>query len=185
MIKYLLTFTKVKTNCIVSYANGQFKKLEYKSGGMKNEFWTNLTQAIPFEEHHIKDVVNKWNGRIQFEVIKPTVKSDFSLFIDVYYNWFQTKYSIKPKWTEVEGKALKQIITYLNKETANSKESLTIWQQIFTNWNKLDNYYQGQNQLKQINGNFQIILTQLKDGKPSSQARKKANSNANDIRESL
>ncbi len=164
MTKYLLTFTTVKTKCTITYSNGLFKRLEYNSGGMKAELWSYLSNIIPFEEHHIKLVTDKLGEKLKFEKFEPKQKSDFSLFLDVYYNWFQTKYNIKPKWTEVEGKALKQIITYLNKETANPAEALTIWQQVFTNWNKLETYYQRQNQLKQINGNFQIILTQLKDG---------------------
>jgi len=171
MIKYLLTFTTVKTKCTITYSNGQFKKLEYNSGGMKADLWSYLSKIIPFEEHHIKLVTDKLGEKLKFEKIEPKKKSDFTLYLDVYFHWFESKYKLKPKWTEVEGKALKKVIAYLQEQSTTNDEALIVWQQIFTNWDQLETFYQGQNQLKQINSNLTTILIQLKDGTTANKNR--------------
>ena len=183
--KYSLTFKKLKTKWVVHYFNGQFKKLEYKSGGMKSDLWKTLPKILPLDEHHINIIVEKWNGRVIFEKIEAGTKSDYTLYFNEYYSFFEHTYNITPKITNVEGAALKQIIAYLQKEASTNEEALIIWQQLLGNWNKLDAFYQSQNQLKQINGNLTTILIQIKDGKPSNQARKKADNTADDIRRSF
>ncbi len=183
MIKYLLTFIKFKTKIIATYSNGQFKRLEYKSGGLKQECWDSLSKAIPLDEHHIKAFEEKYDNRIKFEKIEPKQKSDFKLYLDVYFQWFEYKYKFKPKWSEVEGKALKKVIAYLQEESTTNEEALIVWEQIFTNWYKLDKFYKEQHQLRQINSNLAIILTKLKDGTTTNKNRTHSQrmQNADDI----
>ena len=162
--KYSLTFERHKSKCVVVYYNGQFKRLEYKSGGMPDNLWLNLTQAIPFMEHHITDIVTKWNGRIQLTKIESKPLSQYSQFLDEYFMFFELNFKFKPKINGAEGKALKEIIKYLSEITSTQEEALTVWQQLLAGWNQLEDFYQQQNQLKQINSNLTTILIQLKNG---------------------
>lgn len=185
--KYTLTFTKATTQCLVTYYNGQFKRFEYKKGGMSNDFWKNLNRVIPFNETHISAFEKQYGQRVKFEkILNNNTKSLHNQFMGIYIRFYE-KYSngIKPKITNVEGAALKQIIAYLNDVIATEDESVSVWQQIFTYWDKIDSFYQQQVQLKQINSNLNTILIQIKNGNSTNQARTKANNHANDLREGL
>ncbi|MCT4580818.1 MAG: hypothetical protein N4A35_05315 [Flavobacteriales bacterium] len=185
--KYILTFTTAKTQCLVTYYNGQFKRLEYKKGGMSNEFWQHLNKAIPFNEAHISDVEKHFKQRVKFDkILQNSSKSLHNQFMGVYIRFYE-KFSngLKPKITNVEGAALKQIISYLNDVSATEDEALVVWKQVFTYWERLDEFYKNQIQLKQINSNLNTILIQIKDGNSTRKNQQTANNNANDLREKL
>ena len=185
--KYILSFTKANTQCLVTYYNGQFKRLEYKKGGMSKQFWSNLNKVIPFSEVHIQNVEKKYLQRVKFEkILQGNSKSMHNQFMGVYLGFYD-KYSkgLKPKITNIEGAVLKQIIAFLNDISATEDEALSVWKQIFTYWSRLDDFYQSQVQLKQINSNLNTILIQIKNGNSTNKAQKKANNHADDLRQSL
>jgi hypothetical protein len=162
--KYNVTFKRFKTKLVVVYHNGQFKRLEYKSGGVKDNFWLHLTKAIPFMEHHIKDVVFSLENRVNYDLIETKVLSEYTQFLDEYFMFFELNYKFNPKINATEGKALKELIKYLNSISSTKDEALNIWKQLLNNWKCLDEFYQNQNQLKQINSNLTTLLIQLKNG---------------------
>jgi len=162
--KYNVTFTRFKTKLVVVYHNGQFKRLEHKSGGVKDSFWQHLTKAIPFMEHHIKDVVCKLENRVVYDLIETKELSEYTKFIEEYFMFFELNYKFNPKINTTEGKSLKEIINYLQSISTTKAEALNIWKQLLNNWKMLDEFYQNQNQLKQINSNLTTLLIQLKNG---------------------
>lgn len=185
--RYLLTFTNTAAQCKLTYYNGQFKRLEYLRGGMALKFWSNLTKVIPFNESKIKEVEEAFNNRVKFEHIAETSpKSQFSLFQEVFIRFYNKQSNgLESKWTGIEGKALKQIITYLNKISATEAEALAVWKQVFTYWDRLDDFYKNQIQLRQINSNLNTILIQIKDGNSTRKNQSTAHNHANDLRQQI
>lgn len=165
MTKYTLSFTKKASKFIVTYDNGQFKRLEYKSGGMAENHFRYLTQAIPIDEHLIPKVMENYDNRVVFEKIEQSSpESQFTKFMRMYFLFVEELTGIKPKVTAIEGSCLKQIITYLNDLSATEDETYSIWSQLLNNWSKIEPFYAKQTNLKQINSNITTLLIQVKNG---------------------
>lgn len=181
--KYEVSFKNHNTVCVATYYNGQFKKLEYKRGGMKAALWKKITVAVPFYEHHISEVVKVYENLFIEKIASEGKGTLYSKFMEVYFSWYHI-YSngLKPKITSTEGQALKQTIAYLNDISATEEEALSVWKQIFTYWDRLDEFYQGQIQLRQINSNLNTVLMQIKNGNTKTKQQKTANNNADDLR---
>lgn len=185
--KYQITFARYKTKLVVTYYNNQFKNLEYKSGGMARNLFTNIGRAVPLYESEIKAKLKEFPDTIGITKIEgPNKKSQYTLFLEEYILFFQNQSDgVSPKIDGVEGSALKKIITYLNKEASSPEEAFVVWKQILDNWNNIEEFYQKQLQIRHINSNLNTIIIQIKNGKPTDKARNTAKRNADDIRKSL
>lgn len=182
--KYNLSFSTSTTKFVVSYANGIFKRLEYKGGGIYQIQWKHLDKVVPLEEQHIKQVVEHYEGRVIYDRQEAAATNrSFAEFRAVYWHFFESTNGVPPKFDGVEGNALKNIIAYITNITASPSEALAVWEQLLSNWNKLEEFYQKQTLLRQINSNLSQLLTQIKNGKGDSKS--KAKRNADDLRESL
>ena len=53
--KYSVSFVDYKSRFVVTYYNNNFKKLEYKSGGLVRVLFLAIGKAIPMYESEIKE----------------------------------------------------------------------------------------------------------------------------------
>lgn len=95
-----------------------------------------------------------------------SAKNDYKVCMDIYFEFYKAFYQIKPKVTGADGKALKQIITYL-KTLPGEHPPDYLLKLIFDNWKKLDPFTQQQTSLTKINHFLNGIIGQLKAGKQS------------------
>lgn len=97
----------------------------------------------------------------------------FKSMMEIYYNWFEGTYKMKPQIDGGDGKALKKIINYFR---LNCKDDIIIidsWKVLFEHWNKLSKFYKEQNRLRQIGSNIQNIVLQLKTNLQKNDYREK------------
>ncbi len=189
-VSYILTITSKGSNArfVVSYRSGKFHKLESKNGRLKEQKqWNGLMSIIPKKEADIENINTQYHERgVRYTLmLKEAPKTLYAKFMDAYFLFYETQSEVKPRINAVEGKALKSIISHLQSICGDDLEALGTWEVILSNWNKIEAYYAKQMELRQINSNIDRIIRQIKDGKGTDQARKKANRHADDLRQSL
>lgn len=184
---YIIAFKKSNTKFIASYKNGLFHKLTHKSGQLqKMKGFDKLMLAVPQIEDEIDLYQTNFEPNVTYIIQSgQRGKTFYSKMLDAYFTFYVKKTGLAPRMNATEGKALKQIITHLIKLCATDTEAIETWSVIFTNWDKLDKFYQDQLELRQINSNINIILRQIKNGNSTTAHKQSANNNANDLRESL
>lgn len=96
---------------------------------------------------------------------KSETHPDYLKFMKVYYDFVQSKNGVPPKITAADGKALKDIISYLISICDNdSDRALNGWKAIFDRWYLLDNYTKDRIRLIDINSQMNNIISQIKAG---------------------
>lgn len=89
----------------------------------------------------------------------------FQDFVVAYWTFCRTK-GVEGRMTAANGKALKEIISYLmrlEKIDGSEEQALEAWRYIFAHWNEIGDFYQHQIGLMQINKNIQEIIYQLQN----------------------
>ena len=75
---------------------------------------------------------------------------DFKEYQRVYFEWHKNLLGFNPKWDGVQTNHLKQVITYLNKESPEGK-GLPVWEFLLANWGLQTTWIQKQTSVPQIN----------------------------------
>lgn len=91
----------------------------------------------------------------------------YNQFMGAYFAFFRkVNNGIEPNITAAQGKALKEIIKYLRRQSHSKDDAgaLASWEFILSNWHKLTKFIQQQNSLTQIYKYINEIITQLKNG---------------------
>lgn len=88
---------------------------------------------------------------------------EYNEFLEKYFKWFESKYGVKPQFDGSDGKALKTLIKYLKENSAGA--ALDSFEYILRAWDRLDDFTQKQNKIRQIGSNINSIIHQLKVGK--------------------
>tara|TARA_R110000737_G_scaffold103064_1_gene136383 strand:+ start:61 stop:816 length:756 start_codon:yes stop_codon:yes gene_type:complete len=127
------------------------------------------------------DVSKPVNGLQRIESPIPDVNTDskqdnkpnalFPQLIAEYHNFIISKLGVPPKINGAEGKAAKQILSYLLKIT---EEPIVAWKFVLDHWERVEPFLRNQIKLTQINSNLMNILNQIKNGKSTN---KKSTSN--------
>lgn len=171
MNEYLLNITNYNTVYKLYYSKGKFKKLEHVSGKLPQLKHESLLKLAPQLEEAILILRTEYSGAIEWVYIqKKQSKSLFSELSKEYIDWYQERFKIKPKFTGIEGNALKQIIKHLEEQCFGDEEQVkAIWNAILSKWNEQNTFYQGQIELRQINSNLNIILRTIKYGKSATE----------------
>lgn len=110
----------------------------------------------------------------------PKVTSLYTACMDVYAKWFEERFSIGPKIDGQQGKALKDLISYITTQVKKKPEIILTdpeielrvknnWQWILDNWDKLEEFYQKKTKLSEISSNIQNIIVQIKNPKQNGQ----------------
>jgi hypothetical protein len=92
---------------------------------------------------------------------------EYKLCVEIYFDFIKKQTGVEPNFTNVEGKALKNIIKWIHQ---NQKKEMTIentvnaFKFIFLNFDKWDAFHQKQLKLVQINSNIINIVNAIKNG---------------------
>lgn len=159
---YNIQLTKTKTDLKITYRDGKFRRLEYLRGKLDEEMMIALGKVIPVREEQVKKFIIKWTGKIDYKEIKTKPKTIYSQFLSEWYAFYKQFVGLTPKFTGADGNALKQIITYLKQLSGTDKEALILWQLILSKWSTLDKFHQKKTDLKYINSQLNIIITNVK-----------------------
>ena len=113
------------------------------------------TESILIQDNN-RDIKPSNNGEV----------SPYTNFVKIYDDFLKDNIGIGVKMNGAEGKALKQIIAYLKLQVKDKNSQSAIvdsWRLILDNWKNLDDFYQKQLKLTQINSNLVNILNQLRN----------------------
>lgn len=147
----------------VSYKRGVLYKIEHTAGKLEKDSWINLVKLIlNIPEKEINAHIAIYSA-LSIEKVTKATKSLFKAMMDAYFNFYEAKFELKPRVNATSGKALKDIIAFLQAQTGTEEATLATWEYIFQNWNTLPEFYQNQADLKQINGNLNTLLRLLKN----------------------
>lgn len=114
----------------------------------------------------------------------------FQNCMKIYSDFIQKKTGVKAKITGADGKAMKDIISYLTSivtDKADPKGVENALEYIFTNWEKAEPFLRNQLKLIQINSNLINIINQIKNGqsKPTNKAEQVSQHNRDQLRRIL
>lgn len=184
MSKWRLHFFSKGADAVyqITYKSGRFKRLDHIRGRLAPGQYEKLMITVPQLEAAIELFKKEYQGRIEYQAITEAKKSVFSTLLDKYVIWYQEQNNLRPKIDGVAGRHLKQIITYLKSQSASDDELVAVWDLILNKWNELDDFYKNQTELRQINTNLNIILTQIKNGNTARKSTHTATNVANDFR---
>lgn len=159
---------------IATYLQKRFKRLEIKSGKMNHNQYKALMTVVPRTIDKLEKFRNNYEGRVLYEIIEQKKKTLFTEMMEIYHTWYLHKTEINPKIDGVAGRHLKQIISYLRRQSATDDEVKQVFQHLLDKWEDLDDFYKNQKELRQINSNINIILKAVKHGKQDEKSKAKS-----------
>ncbi len=91
-----------------------------------------IGRIIPIYEDNISEFNKRFQGIINYAIINPQPRgqSMYIKFLNEWIAFYENLNGIKPKFTGVDGNALKQIIKYLQGQSESDQEALVTWQSI-------------------------------------------------------
>jgi len=143
-------------------AKGDLKKVELVKGRLDVKQWSQIGNILPPKFSDVKNYSFNFPSIKYTEVVK--VKSLFSQFSEAWFLFYESSKGYPPKFTAIEGKCLKDIISYLTSISTDDNEALATWQALLSRWNDLDDFHKKNTDLKYINGNINRILDNVKRG---------------------
>lgn len=171
-MKYILLTDRLKAVC--AYKRGKLCAIEVKKGAFDFDL---LAELVPTAETAIDPVLMRPDEG------KP--KNTFFAPANDEWNKFYTKrVGLDYRFTAADGKALASIGKYLYKvANDDADDALELWRHILNGWDKLEEFYRNNPDLKFINGQLNKIVYQLKHGKQGSSTAKR--NDADDLRRSF
>lgn len=152
-----------QTNAIlkVTYRNKKFRRVELIKGKLSDKTLVEIGRIIPPREDEFKRYIVHFEKDINYSVINKE-KSLYSKFNNAWFQFYEKAVGFSPKFTGADGKALKQIITYLKKINAgNERVALENWQLILNSWQTLKEFHQDNTDLKYINSRLNVIIREI------------------------
>ena len=165
---YTVTLHRTHTLLKLTYKKGELCKIEIKRGGLNSQQYQQLGAILPPQEEDIERYQEQWRGSVSYGKDVPDPVSLYGKFLDEWFAFYKHLYGFPPKFTGADGKALKQIISYLQQVSANDTEALATWQYLLSNWQKMDAFHQKNTDLKYINSQLNKILQNAKRGNSSA-----------------
>ena len=173
--KYITLWVWYKTN-------GNLQKIEVRRGELKRIHLMQLSWWVPPTEKELEQR-KKQNPGVIYQLVagRGSSKSIYQAYVNVWFSRFQEiTDGLEPKFDGADGKALNSIIKYLNDVSENPEAALNTFDALLSNWNKLDEFYQKNLDLKFINSQLNKIIINLKDV-----TKEAAGHNAADLRQQL
>lgn len=161
---YIVTIRSCAVVVKLTYKSGKFSKLEIKKGTLEGEYLKQIGLLIPPLESLIEEWQGTWGDRVTYREEEATPPSLYALFLDEWFAFYNRQFGLSPKFTGADGKALKQIITYLTSNSADEEEALATWLYLLQHWGQLDEFHQRNTDLKYINSQLNKILQNAKRG---------------------
>jgi hypothetical protein len=97
--------------------------------------------------------------------------SEYSQFVDAYFEFYKNQVGVEYKFTALDGKAAKKILIYLEKVSKN-KDPIESWRFILQKYDRWDHFFKIQLKLNQIESNLPNILNNIRN---ESGSRKNGN----------
>lgn len=88
-------------------------------------------------------------------------KETYNSCMRAYYEWHRNTVGFLPKIDGSDGRALKEIIKYLNSLSKNEAENM--FRLILSRWSELPIFYKKNTRLRQINSNIHNIVYHFKN----------------------
>jgi len=158
---YLIHVEKSNIRLKVSYRGGKFLRLERLSGILTKVQLKSIGHLLPFYEEDITAFGDRWQGKVSYQLMTQN-KSLYSQFTDEWFSFYECLMGVQYRFNGVDGKALKSIIAYLKAITGDEAQALTLWQALLSSWDKLDDFYKNNADLKFINSQINKILNHVK-----------------------
>lgn len=99
---------------------------------------------------------------------KPVVEG-YEGCVAVYDTWLKSRTGVGVKMDGIQGKAMKEIIKYLDAQKLNKEQPVEeVWEFILNSWDRLTDYHKNKLKLSEINSDLINILNQIKNGRPKS-----------------
>jgi hypothetical protein len=86
----------------------------------------------------------------------------YQKYVDAWSQYFKHINGIAPRFRGVDGKAMKEIMTYLERRYPDADTALAVWQGILARYHTLDPFFRLNLDLKFINSQLEKIITHLK-----------------------
>ncbi|HCY83092.1 MAG TPA: hypothetical protein DHV22_16565 [Xanthomarina gelatinilytica] len=158
---YNIQIIQTQTDFKLTYRDNKFRKLEHLRGTLDNAMLHQLGRIIPRTETNIESFAMAYKDKVTYTKIQQE-KSLYTLFLDEWTSFFETFTGLPPKFTGMDGKSLKMIITYLKKIAGSENEALQLWKIILNKWHTVKQFHQDNTDLKYINSKLNIILHEIK-----------------------
>ena len=157
-IEILITQTHFKA----TYRDNKFRRLEHLRGQVTVPMLKSIGRIIPLFESSVKDYIQAYQDKVQYTLISKE-KSQFSEFKQAWFRFYEAFAGLPPKFSGADGKSLKDIITYLTKNSAaGESEALATWELILQKWHTLNQFHRNNTDLKYINSKLNIIINAIK-----------------------
>ncbi|MEH6407900.1 MAG: hypothetical protein V7767_11515 [Leeuwenhoekiella sp.] len=158
---YTIFIKKHNLKLKVGYRSGKFWRVERMTGTIPDVTLYYIGMLIPPKESDIPAFREDPTRSVTYTKIEKK-KSIYTQFSDAWFTFYEEFAQIEPKFTGVEGKALKQIIVYLKKVSGSDEAALELWQVILSSWKHLDDFHKKNTDLKYINSSLNKIITNVK-----------------------
>ena len=168
---------------LIKVIGKESKKIDFK-GNITYIVYPNLETANKNESEKI-ELIEEENPKIENAIMENTLlenpimenptlhniyiqkkeeqNKDYTKYLNIYFDFFKIKNNFPPKLNGMEGKALKQIIKYLQNVTGDGLKAFQSFEYILSHWNDLSPYNQSKMRLVDINSNLANILIELKN----------------------
>lgn len=177
MNKYEITTKRSKL--WVWYQGGKLKRLELRKG--KVETLPVAIHHIPLYDNDMELLKQKYGEQVNYQLLSAQKENMYHRYVSEWFAFYRRELEFEPKFDGSEGKALKQIIAYLEKVSDNETEALAVWQSLLQNWHKLDDFYRKNMDLKFINSQLNKILINFRD----ATGKTRENAGGSGLREKL
>lgn len=159
---YNIEIVETNTHLKATYRDKKFRKLEHLRGKLDNAMLRQIGRIVPRHEDDFGDFNKAFENKVNYTIITQE-KSLYTKFLDEWLHFYSEYAQLEPKFTGADGKALKQIIGYLQKlHGGNDNEALELWRVILSKWNTLPEFHQNNTDLKYINSKLNIIIHAIK-----------------------
>ncbi len=158
---YLLKIEQGGAQLKLSYRAGRFFRLERISGRLSKEQLMRIGYILPYREDEIADINKLYKGKLCYRKIVKE-KSLYSQFAEEWFAFYERLMGVQYRFNGADGKALKSIISYLKAITGDEAQALALWQALLSSWDKLDDFYKNNADLKFINSQLNKILNHVK-----------------------
>src|SRR5690606_5381731 len=123
---YNIEIIETATHLKVTYRDNKFRKLEHLRGKLDKSMLHQLGRIIPRTETDVESFAIAYKDKVTYTKIQQE-KSLYTLFLDEWTVFFEQFTGLPPKFTGVDGKSLKSIITYLKQIGGTEEQALALW----------------------------------------------------------
>lgn len=164
-MNYIATILKKDAVLKLTYKN-KLLKIEIKKGILDGVWLQQIGNILPPYEHLVEEWQGKWAGKILYQKERKE-PSAYQQFLSEWFGFYERQFGFAPKFTGADGKALQQIIHYLQ-QVSTQEEAFATWQFLLHNWQKWDSFHQKNTDLKYINSQLNKLLQNAKQGNNTS-----------------